>query len=142
MKDAENIARINILITKETAGTITLAEQTELDELRGDEVKFKIEPEGAAIQAQIDTLNEATPTPKRRRSAPKTKAEKPAQPVEVPLQRLKLTFDPSDVEGRRGTFEFLNTQGAVETAALETLKTTLVVVFEGQVKRFRLIADE
>lgn len=144
--EAEKAARIAHLQAKEE---LTLAEQTELDQLTGDEVPF--DPAHHTFEeGQVGGISPAeekhlTATAKREAKPRRPRAAKPKpeeKPHETALQRLKLTFDPSDTEGRTGKFEFLNTQGAVETAALETLRTTLVMVFEGQPKRFRLIAEE
>ena len=108
----------------------TMAEETELDQLLGNETRFPADdPEVAA----------ATPTVsvKRTRTAKPKSAEKPASEA----YHLKLTFDPNDSDRKQGTFEVLRGDGQIESAAIHSLQSSLILVVEAKPKRFKLTAE-
>lgn len=76
-----------------------------------------------------------TPKPK---AAKKPKAEEPPAAASY---HVKLTFDTADTTGKTGVFQILTGEGQIESAAIETLKSTLVMVIEGKAKRFKLTAE-
>lgn len=100
--------------------------------------------EETEVPPGVSVIHEEEPAPvaqpqRRRRSTPKEAiAEKRREPKELPLVQIRLEYTGET----QGTFIVLGDESAKREAAIDAIQRDAVEVFEGRIKRFKVVADE
>lgn len=92
-------------------------------------------PAGVSFVEEEEDIPEAPKARPKRTRAKKTE-EKAPQPLPIVQIRLEYTGE------SEGKFRILDNDTTREHAAMDTIVNDRILVFEGRIKRFKLVADE